>query len=193
MNQKELLIQKGTELFSKQSYNATGIRALTKAVGIPTGSFHYHFKNKEEFALTILDRWLHKEFMPISNSILFDLKTNSKQKLIKYFKVMIDYHEEQSAKYGSTSSCMMGNMGSELANESGLIMDKIRQMYKAIIFGIKTLINLGHVDGSISREVKASIMAPFIFDAYEGALIRRKIEQSNKPVEDFLNTMDSLL
>ncbi len=193
MNHKELLLEKGAELFATQAYNATGIRQITQSIGIPTGSFHYHFKNKEEFTIAILDEWFNKEFKPIGNEILFNQTLNAKQKLLQYFQVMIDYYIEKSNEYGVYSNCMLGNLGQELANDNSTIIKKVRQLYAGFIYGIQTLIQLGQQDESIKTVFRAEKMAPFIFDAYEGALLRRKIEQSNQPLTEFLKTLDSLI
>ena len=138
MSQKELLIEKGMELLATQSYNATGIRQITQSIGIPTGSFHYHFKNKEEFTIAILDEWFNKEFKPIGNEILFNQDLNAKQKLIKYFQIMIDYYIKKSNEYGVYSNCMLGNLGQELANDSSKIIAKVQQIYAGFIYGIQT-------------------------------------------------------
>lgn len=58
MDNKETLLKIGLDLFSSKSFGATGIREITGNAGIPTGSFHYYFKNKEEYAIAVLDYFL---------------------------------------------------------------------------------------------------------------------------------------
>ena len=193
MNDKEILLEKGRELFSTQSYGSTGIREIARSVGLSPGSFHYHFKNKEEFTIAILDSWFKTQMMPKGNKILFDFNKRAKEKLINYFQIMIDYHIENTKRLNAYSTCIMGNLGQELANENEAIIGRIKTMYKGVIFGIQSLITLGQVDGSINRKLKIKPVSQFIFDAYEGALLRRKIEKSNKPLENFIKTLETIL
>lgn len=193
MDQKELLLQKGFELFSTQSYNSIGLRAIAKSIDVPIGSFHYHFKNKEAFALAIIDRFFEKELLGKGSRIIFDLSTNAKQKLVKYFQVFIDFHKQNSTSFDTTSSCLLAGFGQELSNQNQVIADKVASIYNKIILGIKTLLDLGKVDGSVKRDINTKQMAGFIFDAYEGALLRRKIKRSDQPLDDFIKQIDTII
>ena len=57
----------------------------------------------------------------------------------------------------------------------------------------KLLIQLGQQDQSIKQTFEAEKIASFIFDAYEGALLRRKINQSNQPLKEFIKNLNDLI
>lgn len=193
MDQKEAILKAGLELFSTRSYASTGIREITRRVGVPTGSFHYYFKNKEDFALGVLDYFFEEEFMSKGNDLLFDNELSAKEKLIKSFRLMIDYHIANSNPEDAVSSCVMGNLAQEISGHSKAVSAKISTFYAKTAFAIQSLIEMGLNDQSISTHLKPEELARFLFDAYEGALIRRKISGTNEPVEAYLKILEQLL
>jgi len=191
MDLKEQLLKTGIDLFSRKSYHATGLREITKKAGVPIGSFHYHFKNKEEFALEVLDYFFNTE-LKSGSDILFDNTMNSKQKLLSIFKTMIHYHEAKQLQDTKLSGCVLGVLGQEMSGQSTAIANKVNAIYSKIIHAIKTLIDAGQKDQSLINNLDSTVLSAFIFDAYEGALIRRKIENSSAPMNNFIRMLDQL-
>ncbi|WP_196889255.1 TetR/AcrR family transcriptional regulator [Aureivirga sp. CE67] len=191
MELKQELLEIGLELFSTKSYHATGIREITKKAGVPTGSFHYHFKNKEDFALSILDYFftnkLERETKIVTNSSL-----NSKEKLIELFEIMIQYHTENSQGPIGFNGCIIGNLGQELCNQSTPISEKINSIYESITETITNLLEAGQKDASVNSKISSENLARFIFDAYEGALLRRKIEKTDAATANFIKILKEL-
>lgn len=66
---KTLIIQKARELFIQQGYNATSFSSIVAYAGISKGSIYYHFNNKENLFISVLeydieewkDEWEHKK------------------------------------------------------------------------------------------------------------------------------------
>ena len=48
------LIEGGMALFGQKGYNATGIKDITDAAGVPKGSFYNYFASKEDFGAEII-------------------------------------------------------------------------------------------------------------------------------------------
>ena len=55
---KQRLIGAGLQMLLKHGYNDMGIQALLAATGTPKGSFYHHFRDKEDFALQVLDSYM---------------------------------------------------------------------------------------------------------------------------------------
>ena len=55
---KQRLIDAGLRMLLQQGYNGLGIQALLDATNTPKGSFYHHFKDKEEFALEVVDAYM---------------------------------------------------------------------------------------------------------------------------------------
>ena len=56
---KQRLLDAGLAMLLEHGYNDLGIQALLEATGTPKGSFYHHFKDKEDFALQVVDQYMH--------------------------------------------------------------------------------------------------------------------------------------
>lgn len=193
MNSKEILLEIGLDLFSSQSFGSTGIREITSKAGIPTGSFHYHFKNKEEYAVAVLDYFFKINKCIIEETFKDNHVFNAKERLIKLFETNISYHQSNSKRLNACSSCVVGNIGQEVSNENEVLSNKCSELFKKMIFGIQSLVALGQKDLSIKNETDSNYLGEFIFNAFEGALIQRKVNNSDQPMIDFIHTLKKIL
>src|ERR1700682_584956 len=55
---KQRLLDAGLAMLLKHGYNDLGIQALLEATDTPKGSFYHHFKDKEDFALEVIDQYM---------------------------------------------------------------------------------------------------------------------------------------
>ncbi|RBQ02547.1 TetR/AcrR family transcriptional regulator [Pedobacter miscanthi] len=193
MDQKEKILSAGLDLFSTRSYHQTGIREITKVVGMPTGSFHYYFKNKEDFSVEVLNHFFKTEILPSFSIINNDATLNPKQKIIAYFSSRIERYNTLSSP-NEMWSCIMGNLGQDVAAQSEIIAAQLQKLTtEHLVKGLEKLIEHGQKDGSVKSPIAPKVLAPMIFNAYEGSLIQRKIERSDEALQLFLNFLDCLL
>jgi len=55
---KQRLLDAGLTMLLEHGYNDLGIQPLLDATGIPKGSFYHHFKDKQDFALQVIDQYM---------------------------------------------------------------------------------------------------------------------------------------
>ena len=55
-NVDQLLIDAGLELLPETGCAGLSVRKLTEHAGVNLGMFHYHFRNKDNFVRTLLQR-----------------------------------------------------------------------------------------------------------------------------------------
>ncbi len=53
---RDAILDTSTKLFSQQGYNGVSIRDIAQACGMTNAALYYHFKNKEELFLAMLQR-----------------------------------------------------------------------------------------------------------------------------------------
>jgi AcrR family transcriptional regulator len=70
VNRKESIYRTGLRLFSTQGYEATTTLQIAKAVGVTEPAVFYHFKNKNAFFFTILEKASEFYFRRIDDSRL---------------------------------------------------------------------------------------------------------------------------
>ena len=57
MSKKQALVEAATKLFSQKGFENTSMSELAKLTGIAQGTIFYHFKNKEELFISILEEF----------------------------------------------------------------------------------------------------------------------------------------
>ena len=55
---KQRLLDAGLPLLLEHGYSDLGIQALLDATNTPKGSFYHHFRDKEDFALQVVDQYM---------------------------------------------------------------------------------------------------------------------------------------
>ena len=56
MTKKQAILEAATRLFSVKGFKDTSMAELSKMIGVAQGTIFYHFKNKEELFLAVLER-----------------------------------------------------------------------------------------------------------------------------------------
>jgi len=83
-------------------------------------------------------------------------------------------------------NCILGGFSAELANQSETIRESLRKLYGQWTKDIEATIAEAQTKGEIANNTKASDLAAFLLDSYEGALLRARVERSRKPFDRFM-------
>jgi TetR/AcrR family transcriptional repressor of nem operon len=178
----------GYALFKQHGYNATGIQQITDQAGVPKGSFYNHFDSKEAFAAQIVRHYAAWVDDAWSSAMV----TAPPQPLaaIRYLFARFAQHHADTGCQG----CLVGNFAAEVAESSptcravmGSVMSGWRERLAALI----TLAQQAH---EVRTDIDAQTLALIFWDAWEGAVLRMKVEQSIAPLEHVITLMlDKLL
>ena len=178
LTRKELL-DRGVSLFTAQGYHATGIQEIVDRTGIPKGSFYNYFKSKEDFGADVVRHWCAQtvEYM---DEQLNGSQEDAYSTLAQFFQQEIQRHQE--ARF---VGCMCGNLGAELGNTKRLVQKAMIAGMQAIRQRFADVLQRGQKDGTIRNDFSPEELASFVLDAYEGAVLRMKIEGSVKSLRSF--------
>lgn len=58
------ILRRALELVYKQGYQSTSIDDILATTQVTKGAFYYHFKNKEEMGIALIDEAMHDEIWP---------------------------------------------------------------------------------------------------------------------------------
>ena len=79
----------------------------------------------------------------------------------------------------------MGNFSAEAADQSALIRDGLTKHFGAWTQLLETCIAEAQKQGEIGDQFPASLLAKFLLNSWEGALLRMRAEKSDIPLLDF--------
>jgi TetR/AcrR family transcriptional regulator, transcriptional repressor for nem operon len=176
---REEIVQAGLKCLVEKGFNAVGVQDITDAAGVPKGSFYNHFESKEALGVEIVERYGANQ---TRREILTDQTLPPLQRLRRHFDricaLYVDSH--------FTRNCILGSFSAELANQSETIRESLRKLYGLWTKDIEATITEAQVKGAIVNKTKASDLAAFLLDSYEGALLRARVERSRKPFDRFM-------
>ena len=176
---REGIVQAGLKCLVEKGFNAVGVQDITDTAGVPKGSFYNHFESKEALGVEIVERYGANQ---TRREILTDPTVPPLQRLRRHFDRISALFAESHFK----RNCILGGFSAELANQSETIRESLRKLYGQWTKDIEATIAEAQIKGEIANKTKASDLAAFLLDSYEGALLRARVERSRKPFDRFM-------
>src|SRR5277367_293482 len=176
---RQKIVDAALEVLIEKGFNGCGVQDITEAAGVPKGSFYNHFESKEALGAEIVERYGRDN---PRRAALADTTIPALPRLRKHFERLNETFTD--ARFGR--GCLLGNFSAELADQSPLIRERLAELYLAWSTDIATVIAEAQTDGSIATRTPAADLAAFLLDAYEGALLRTRVEKSGRAFDRFM-------
>ncbi|SDF14160.1 TetR/AcrR family transcriptional regulator [Terriglobus roseus] len=187
---RENLIEVGLELVRSAGYSATGINQILEVAKIPKGSFYHHFSTKDEFVMEVIRRYATGELDRLERN-LDDSTRSPMKKLRRYFK---DLMATYGRRGGPIAGCLLGNLSLEIGGQNAEIRSLLSTIFDAWQNALAKTLRDAIAAGELPKTAKADDLAALLVNGWEGAQVRAKADQSDKPLELFFdNTFNVLL
>lgn len=178
-NVREQIVEAGLKTLLEKGFNACGVRDITDAAGVPTGSFYNHFASKEALGAEIVERYAQEYSR---RKALKDKTLPPLERLRRHFAGLNQMYAD--LEYGR--GCLLGNFSAELSDQSPLIRERLAALSAAWTKNIEEAVRDAQADGSTWTRTDPADLAAFLLDAYEGALLRARVEKSGAPLDRFM-------
>lgn len=176
---REGLIEAGLQTLYLHGFNGTGVQDITDAAGVPKGSFYNHFDSKEALALEALDRYWQNG--AARRAQLSDASVDPVERLRRYFRGLTELAVRQKFRNG----CMIGNFSTELSVQSKEVRERLAEMFAAWSRSLESCVREAEKADRVRPRLPAAAIASFLVNAWEGAVLRSKVEQDKSPFEQF--------
>ena len=170
----------GMKSFIEHGYHACSVQDITQAAGVPKGSFYNHFESKEVLAAEAVREY--QEQKRVLLDILRDQKLAPLRRLRKYFESVNQAAVE--AKF--STGCLLGNFAAELSSQSPVICERVGEAFARWSDDVAAVIAEAQKAGAISRNFSSKALAEFVIHAWEGAMLRAKVQKDRAPLDLFL-------
>lgn len=177
---REHLLATGLRVLHERGFHACGVQEIVTEADIPKGSFYSHFESKERFGADVLGRYWEDRASRAA-AILSDESRTPLTRLKAYFASKIPPRPSTTPSKG----CMIGNFSAELASQSKLVRDRLGAVMAAWTRMLATCIRDAQAAGEIANDDDPETIAAFLIDAFEGAVLRTKIDQDQTPLRRF--------
>ncbi|MFI5295980.1 MAG: TetR/AcrR family transcriptional regulator [Thermodesulfovibrionales bacterium] len=179
---RNVILETGMKLFIERGFHACSVQDITDSAGVPKGSFYNHFKSKEALAAEILTQYGKGNS---DRSILTNPDVPALTRLKKHFAALNEYFSR------CNEGCLVGKFMAEVSNDTPLIKERLLGVLSLWGEEISSAIADGQKQGSIRKDLKANDLAAFLIDAYEGAILRVRVEKSPRALEFFVKVVFS--
>lgn len=169
---KQRLIDAGLCMLLEQGYNSLGIQALLTATGIPKGSFYHHFKDKEDFALKVIDAYISEVHTGL-DGCLRDHELPPLSRVRRFFELTQQKYQEDGYM-----GCLMGGLGQELSGVSEVFRRKIEWCFSSIAERLASCLDEARQRGEIPAACDVRQMADVLVDCWEGAALRSRLRRN---------------
>jgi len=176
---KERLLDVGVETFRRQGYHGTGIKEVLDRVKIPKGSFYNYFDSKETFGAAAIARYADGLGEKLTAALAKSRDPLAGLRL--FFRGLMKEYEAA----GYIGGCLMANLGGELeGNET--CRTALSRAFEGLRAAVREVLARGQEQGAVRTDIDAADLADLLINAWEGAVIRMKIERSLAPLRQCL-------
>jgi len=140
---KQKILEVSLDLFLKQGYEKTTMRAIAKAVGLAPGAAYYHFDAKEHIIQAFYEM-SYEEHLPEVERVLAgerDLKKRIAGVTQAHMKIAEKYHAISKALF--TTAADPDNSLSPFSAQSKELRDKNIEIFKRVIEGTTSTVPEG--------------------------------------------------
>ncbi len=178
---KQRLLEMGLELFSERGYNNTGVQEVLNGVNVPKGCFYHHFKNKEDFGLQVID-YYESQSLAMMNAFFEGSDLSPLEKLHHFFKEGCERFRDPCQARG----CLLGNMSQEMGILSPAFEASLEKKWRHTRDLFAQCISEAIAVGELSNDQDPAMLADFLLNGWQGALMRRKVAGSCEPLRTFM-------
>ncbi len=168
-------------LLLEHGYHGLGVQALLDAAHTAKGSFYHHFRDKEDFALQVIDRYMQNVHVAL-DECLADTRKLPLDRIRNFFVLTArSYHEE------GYMGCLLGGLGQELSGENEVFREKIETCFTYIASRTATCLEEARRRGDIPATANTRRMADLLVDCWEGAALRSRLRKNSRPLHAMLD------
>ena len=168
---KQRLLNAGLTMLLSHGYNDLGIQALLEATHTPKGSFYHHFKDKEDFALQVLDQYMHGVYAGL-DAYLGDPTHPPLERVRRFFEATQELYREQGYM-----GCLMGCLGQELSGVNEVFRRTIEGCFSGLAARLARCLEEARQRGDIPADADVRQMAEVLVDCWEGAALRSRLRR----------------
>lgn len=187
-NTRLTILHKAFELIYTKGYQTTSVDEIIATTQVTKGAFYYHFKNKDEMGVAIIE-----EILKPTMQEHFIKPTEVSQNPIEDFYNMISYLLLEDpflqVKYG----CPVGNLTQEMTPWNTKFSEALTELVNLWKTTIIDSIEKGKESGLIRKDVIGEQVAFFILSGYWGIRNFGKLQNDNSAYLIYLQELKKYL
>jgi TetR/AcrR family transcriptional regulator, transcriptional repressor for nem operon len=185
---RRAILEKAFELIYHNGYQATSVDDILAQTKVTKGAFYYHFKNKDEMGLAVINEVM----LPAEYDAFLQTLSQSADPVNDIYtlirKLLLDT-PFLKPEYG----CPTGNLAQEMAPANTAFSKSLLQMVEEWEAMMARAINNGKKAGVIRKDVNAKQVVYFVMSGYWGIRNFGKLHNGRAPYTVFLKELKRYL
>jgi len=177
---RQLILNNGARLVHTKGFMNTGIQEILDESSVPKGSFYFYFRSKEDFGRALVDHY-DTFISAMFDKYLQDTSHTPLERLRRFFDDSCKFYESNNF----SSGCPIGNLSQEMSDISVPIREKLHETYSKMKAALQACIEEARDQGEIAGSMEPRMLATFMLNGWEGALIDMKLSKSIAPLVIF--------
>ena len=177
---KEQILNAGLNLIYRQGFNASGVKEITAESGVPKGSFYNYFASKEDFVIQAIARYTEN-----TSAILEEILVRGEGSPLTRLRSLFNAWSDPQFMEDNGYSCFTGNLSQEMANLNPQVKEALHASFNNLQSYYTACLQEAQKAGEIDSRFDSEQLAYFIYNSWQGALVRAKAEGDIKPLTIF--------
>jgi TetR/AcrR family transcriptional repressor of nem operon len=160
---RHTILQKAFELIYRNGFQTTSIDTIIASTQVTKGAFFYHFKNKDEMGLALINELIKPSMEEsfIKPLIHSNRPTDDIYAMMKHLLLTAPFFEIQ---YG----CPAVNLANEIGATNEALYKALYAVMNQCVQAVRHSVKHGQALGQIRQDVDAAEVADFIMVGYSG-------------------------
>jgi TetR/AcrR family transcriptional repressor of nem operon len=177
------LIREGSRLIRVGGYTDCGLTELLESAGLPRGSFYHAFPSKETFGVEVV-RAFYASHDARLDELASDRKSPALARLRRYFELLFD---RATRTTDDERGCLLAMLALEKSATSPVLRAALLDAFGRWQARIEGLLREALESGELAPGDDPARLAGLLLHAWEGALLRARLERELWPLADFLD------
>lgn len=183
-----MILRKAFELIYIKGFQATSVDDIIATTQVTKGAFYYHFKQKDEMGLAIINEILKPSLIQRFIEPLQGQADPLEQIYAQMHYLLIE-DKFLIFEYG----CPMGNLAQEMMPWNKPFGQALNELAKKWEKELTAKIDYGKKNGIIRNDINAKQVAIFILSGYWGTRILGKLASNQAPYRTYLKELKKYL
>ncbi|HKT96183.1 MAG TPA: TetR family transcriptional regulator C-terminal domain-containing protein [Paraburkholderia sp.] len=173
------LIRLGVAILTEKGFYNFSLDELVALAGVPKGSFHYYFANKDAYALEVIQAYAEYFARKLDQHL-----TDETLQPMDRIRAFADDAANGMERFDYKRGCLVGNLSQELAALDETFRAKLLEVIQDWRRRIERCLDEAKAAGEIAPEADTAALARYFWNAWEGAVLCSKLEKSRAPLDD---------
>lgn len=180
------ILQKAFELIYINGYQSTSIDDIIATTQVTKGAFFYHFKNKEEMGLAVINEMMEKTMgkMLLEPLLSSENPLNAIYEMMEYLLIQDPYLQ---IKYG----CPTNNLIQEMAPLNEKFSEALSKIMNQMLLAMENAIEKAKDLDLVKAEVNSKEVSIFIASGYGGIRNLGKLYGTSNYYQAYLKALKS--